>query len=154
MSNRAPLIALALAAVVAGGCHAAGPSAPERKTMTANPFRACTPTAVTLNLMGEAVLTRVAVTAETIDDYEPALTLKTDAQRKALAAALGKLTLQPPTLPRFEPRTLVKVTCEGGKSHQLLASATQPDGTVHLSIDGTAAQTRDPLRAELDKIAG
>jgi hypothetical protein len=152
--SRVPLIALALTAVTAGGCHAAAPTAPERKTMTANPFRDCTPISASLNLMGEQVLTRVAVTAETIDDYEPAVTLKTDEQRRALASTLGKLTLQPATLPRFELRTLVKVTCEGGKTHQLLASATQPDGTVHLSIDGQAATTRDPLRSELDKLVG
>lgn len=117
-------------------------------------LKACEATSATLNLVDEALLTRTAITPETIDTVAAPVTIPAGDPRLAkLTAALRGLTLEPARLPQFELKLRVKVECADGGTLTLLGSPTGQDGRLDLSVDGETASTHAPLRRELEALA-
>ena len=118
-------------------------------------LKACEATSATLNLVPEALLTRTAITQETIDSVAPPVTIPAGDPRLAkLTAALQGVALEPAKLPQFELKLRVTVRCGDGGTLTLLGSPTGQDGRLDLSIDGETASTHTPLRKALDALAG
>lgn len=111
---------------------------------------ACQARSGTLNLVGEKVMTRTAITPDTIETYAPAIALSDGA---GLTRVIGAWKIAPSSETRFELRFRLKLTCGNGGSHVILGSRTQPDGTVFLSVDGVVGTTHDPVRRELEALA-
>jgi hypothetical protein len=117
-------------------------------------LKACEATSATLNLVDETLLTRTAITPETIDSVAAPVTIPAGDPRLAkLTAALRGVALEPATLPQFELKLRVTVACADGSTLTLLGSPTGQDGRIDLSVDGEAASTHTPLRKELEALA-
>jgi hypothetical protein len=145
----------ALAALAVGaGCSAASPIAKGTGMGAQARLKACEATSATLNLVPEALLTRAAITQETIDSIAPPMTIPAgDARLAKLTAVLRGLALEPAKLPQFELKLRLRVECADGSTLTLLGSPTGRDGRLDLSIDGEAASTHSPLRKELEALA-
>jgi hypothetical protein len=114
----------------------------------------CEARAATLNLVGEAVMTRASITAETIGKHStPVVIGKGDPRLATLTHILHGLKLEPAALPRFEMRMLVRVECVDGTTITVAGSRTGQDGRLDLSVDGEPASTHAPLRRELEALA-
>lgn len=117
-------------------------------------LKACAATSATLNLVPETLLTRTAVTTETIDSVAPPVAIPAgDARLAKLTAALHGVALEPAKLPQFELRLRLTVHCADGSTLTLLGSPTGQDGRLDLSVDGDTASTHSPLRKELEALA-
>lgn len=117
-------------------------------------LKACAAASATLNLVPETLLTRTAVTPETIDSVAPPLTIPAGDPRLAkLTAVLHGVALEPAKLPQFELRLRLTVNCADGSTLTLLGSPTGQDGRLDLSVDGDTASTHSPLRKELEALA-
>lgn len=112
---------------------------------------ACQVRSGVLNLVGEKVMTRTAITPETIAAYAPSVTLG-DGDR--LGKVIAGWTIAPSAEPRFELRFLLRLTCADGTTHVIAGSRTQPNGTVFLSVDGVPGTTQSPIRQDLEGLAG
>jgi len=116
-------------------------------------LKACEATSATFNLVDEALLTRTAITPETIDSIAPPVTIPSgDARLAKLTAALHGLALEPAKLPQFELKLRLTVKCADGSTLTLLGSPTGPDGRLDLSLDGETASTHAPLRKALEAL--
>jgi hypothetical protein len=146
---------IAFAALAAGaGCSAASPAAKGSGMDAQARLKACEATSATVTLVDEALLTRTAITPETIDSVAPPVTIPAgDARLAKLTAALRGLALEPAALPRFELRLRLEVACADGGTLTLLGSPTGRDGRMDLSIDGETMSTHAPLRRELEALA-
>lgn len=142
--------------VPAAGCDAARPMAGkgtrsmEAKTLLAD----CAPRSAVLHLVNEDLLTRTAITAETIGRYAKVTTLDAgNARLQQLDAALKGLDLAPASAPKFEIRFMVELTCADGSRRRVLGSKSH-EGRVELDIDGRTASSGAALRRTLDDLAG
>lgn len=114
----------------------------------------CQARTATLNLVGEAVLTRASLTAETIGKHSTAILIgKGDPRLAMLDQVLHGMKLEPAALPMFEMRLLLRIDCVDGTVLTIAGSRTGQDGRLDLSVDGVAASTRTPLRRELEALA-
>ena len=121
--------------------------------MSQSKLQTCAPSAATLTLVEESLLTRTAITAATAGTYAKPVTLAPGDPRLArLGELLKGLAVTPAKLTQFEPRTFVELTCADGSKLPFQASATEDDGTVHLKIGDEIAATKAPLRRELAAI--
>jgi len=145
---------IAFAALAVGaGCSATAPAAKGSGMHARARLKACGAASATLNLVDEALLTRTAITPETIDSVAPPVRIPAgDARLATLTAALRGLALEPATLPRFQLKLRVRVQCADGGTLTLLGSPTGRDGRLDLSIDGEALSTRTPLRRALEAL--
>lgn len=115
---------------------------------------ACTTKDATVHLAPEALMTRAALTAETLAQRYPATSIVAgDARLTRLTEALRGLAVEPASLPRFDPRMVVVLKCEDGKTVTILGSATQPDGRMHLSINGDVVSTSGSFRKLVEGLA-
>lgn len=122
--------------------------------MSDDRLKDCRPTAATLTLVEEALLTRTAITAATAGNHaRPVVIGAHDPRLTALAEALRQVVLAPARHAQFEPRTLLQLTCHDGRTLHVEGSATDPDGTMHLRVGDTTASTMTPLRRLLDAVA-
>lgn len=122
--------------------------------MAAEGTSICKAATATLHLAPEALMTRAALSEETLASRYPGTRLhKGDPRLDRLTAALRDLDVRASTLPRFDPRVLVRIECEDGSKVAILASATQPDGVILLSINGTVVSSRSGFRQTVDSIA-
>jgi hypothetical protein len=145
---------IALAVLAAGNGCSAPPASKGTGMGTQARLKACEATSATLNLVDEALLTRTAITPETIDSVAPPIAIPAgDARLAKLTAALRGLALEPAKLPRFELKLRLTVHCADGGTLTLLGSPTGQDGRLDLSIDGEAVSTHTPLRRELEALA-
>src|SRR3954470_16214001 len=99
----------ALALLIAGcGDAAAGSAQAKRGTRMDTPtISACQAEGATLNLVPEALMTRAALTEETLSQRYPATAIQPgDPRLSRLTAALRDLKVEPPSQPRFYPRLL------------------------------------------------
>jgi hypothetical protein len=149
--------AWAALALLVAGCGDAGAGSAQAKRgarMDAATISACHAESATLNLVPEALMTRAALTEETLAQRYPATAIQPGDPRLArLTAALRDLKVEPASQPRFDPRLLVRVRCEGGKTITILGSATAPDGRIHLSIDGQVVSSKTAFRKEVEALA-
>lgn len=123
--------------------------------MSQHKLAACEVRAATLNLVGEAVMTRASITAETIGKHSTPVEIgKGDPRLAKLTQVLRGLKLEPAALPRFEMRLLLRLECADGAVMTLAGSRTGQDGRIDLSVDGEPASTHEPLRRELEALAG
>jgi hypothetical protein len=150
--------AWAALALLVAGCSDAGVGAAQAKRgarMDTPTISACHAEGATLNLVPEALMTRAALTEETLARRYPATAIQPgDPRLSRLTAALRDLKVEPPSQPRFDPRLLLRVQCEGGKTITILGSATAPDGRIHLSVDGQVVSTKTPFRKAVEALAG
>ncbi len=152
-------VAATTAALVAGigAIQSLAPvsQAAKGRGMSQHKLAACELRAATLNLVGEAVMTRASITAETIGKHStPVEIAKGDPRLARLTQILRGLKLEPAALPRFEMRLLLRVECADGAVMTLAGSRTGQDGRIDLSVDGEPASTHAPLRRELEALAG
>ena len=123
--------------------------------MSQHKLAACEVRAATLNLVGEAVMTRASITAETIGKHSTPVEIgKGDPRLAKLTQMLRGLKLEPAALPRFEMRLLLRLECADGAVMTLAGSRTGQDGRIDLSVDGEPASTHETLRRELEALAG
>ena len=114
-------------------------------------LRRCAAQGATITLVDERLLTRTAITIEGIGGYARPATLRSgDPRLLQLDRVVQGVVLEPPAVMRFDVRMLLWVTCRDGTRRVIAGSATELDGTVHLSIDGVPASTRPPVRRGLD----
>lgn len=114
----------------------------------------CNVRSATLNLVGEAVMTRASITAETIGKHSTPVEIgKGDPRLAKLTQILRGVKLEPAVLPRFEMRMLLRITCADGAVITLAGSRTGQDGRIDLSVDGAPASTHQPLRREIEALA-
>ena len=114
----------------------------------------CRAERASLHLAPEALLTRARLDAATLAARYPAVELRAGDPRLArLTAALRTLSPEPATQPSFDPRLLVAVHCEDGRKLTILASATAPDGRIHLSINGETVSTHRAFRKAVEGLA-
>lgn len=159
MTSATPWIGIFAAGLLVGcgqpsaAADARMPAAKESKRIAMDTLKQCEPRSARLNLVDEALLTRTAITPETIDGHAPPVTIGAGDPRLAkLGAVLHGLTLESPKLPQFEMRLLMKVECADGSTLVIAGSRTEEDGRIELSVDGKPASTRQPLRRELETL--
>jgi hypothetical protein len=123
--------------------------------MTQANLQSCNVKSATLTLVEEQLLTRTAITADTIGGYAKPVTITEGDPRIAkLNAMLHGLSLMDATLPQLEMRMLLRVTCADGSTRTIAGSKTDRDGHMHLNIDGKMAMTDASLRRTLESMAG
>lgn len=123
--------------------------------MSAITLQQCAIKTAVLNLVGEKVLTRVAITESDIDEYAKPIRLPPgDPKLTHLSQIIHTLKLEQSIFPRFELRLLIHLKCMDGRSHVIAGSRTQPDGLMYISVDGTVMTTRSPFRHQLDVLVG
>lgn len=114
-------------------------------------LRRCTAQGAIITLVDERLLTRTAITIAGIAEFASPATLRSgDPRLVQLDRVVHGVVLEPPAIMRFDVRMLLRVTCRDGTRRVIAGSATEPDGTVHLSIDSVPASTRSPVRRGLD----
>lgn len=154
LSKPALTAAVLLTAACGNATDAARPHAPRGSSMTAASISACQAKTATLHLAPEALMTRAALTAETLAQRYPMTAIAAGDPRLArLTEALRGLAVEGATLPHFDPRMLVTIHCEDGKAITILGSATQPDGRSHLSINGDVVSTTTSFRKTVESLA-
>jgi hypothetical protein len=132
--------------------HAPGPAGKTRSTTMMNAsLKDCTVRSAIVNLVPEDLLTRTAITMQTIDSIARPVTIAAGDPRIAdLNTMLHQLRLAKHTLAQIEMRTLIRVTCADGTTRTIAGSKTESDGTMHLDIDGSMARTDMPVRRMLE----
>ncbi len=116
---------------------------------------ACDIRKATLYRVNEGLLTRTAVTPETIGKYaKPVILSPGDMKLPKLSKIIQEMKLAEGQLPQFELRLLLQLECADGKPLVIRGSKTTSTGIMHLSVDGDMVTTTSPLRAELDALLG
>lgn len=154
MTTKFALAAALLIAACGDASHAARTHSREGTAMDAATLPACKVKSATLHLAPEALMTRAALTAETLTERYPATSIDAGDPRLArLTEALRGIEVEPASVSRFDPRMLVRITCEDGKTITILGSATQADGRIQLSVNGDIVSTRTSFRKMMEGLA-
>lgn len=155
MTPKLALIAALLPIAACGNAtEAARTHSPKGTVMDAATLPACKAKNATLHLAPEALMTRAALTAETLAERYPATAINAGDPRLArLTETLRGIEVEPASVSRFDPRMLVKITCEDGKTVTILGSATQPDGRIQLSVNGDVVSTKTAFRKTIEGLA-
>ncbi len=114
-------------------------------------IQTCDVKSATVTLVEEDLLTRTAITPDTIDGYaEPVAMAAGDPRLARLNDLLHGMTLKAATRAQLEMRILMRLTCADGTTRLVAGSKADDDGTMHLNIDGKMAKTDASLRRALE----
>ena len=123
--------------------------------MSDSSLQQCEIKSAKLNLVNEALLTRTAVTLETVDTVaKPIVMAAGDLRLAKLNEIVHGIELDAPTLPELEMRMVLRLECVDGSSRIITGSKTETGGLLHLNIDGKMASTATPLRRSLEMLMG
>lgn len=123
--------------------------------MTNSSLQQCDIKSAKINLVNEALLTRTAITLETVDNVaKPVAIAAGDPRLAKLNEIVHGIELDAPTLPELEMRMVLRLECADGSSRIITGSKTETGGLLHLNIDGKMASTTTTLRRSLDMLIG
>jgi hypothetical protein len=118
-------------------------------------LKTCRPTAASIFLIDETVLTRTRITRERVASFtRPVVLGQGDPRLQKLSEALRGIKVASSDVPDPDIRMLLLLTCADGAALEVIGTRTDSgrNGRIYLMANGIAFSTRTPLRRRLDRL--